>query len=92
MIKLLLRNSPQTTERYVSLSRHCQHLAYNKSKQCLNCSQVNGGGGVYNCEFTKSLIFRDFDDVSKDLFRYVHLFPLLALLSKKKSKFAMHDL
>ena len=38
--------------------------------------QVNGGGGVVP-RFTKSLIFRDFDDVLKDPFRYVYLFLLL---------------
>ena len=32
---------------------------------------------------TKSLIFRDFDNVLKDPLRYVHLFLLLTLLSNK---------
>ena len=37
-------------------------------------------------KFTKSLIFRDFDDVLKNSFRYVHLFLLNTLLSTKKSE------
>ena len=49
------------------------------------------GGGVYR-EFTKSLIFRDFDDALKNPFRYVHLFLLHTLLSKKIPKIAMQDL
>ena len=39
--------------------------------------QVNWG--VFDCEFTKSLIIRDFDDVLKNPFRYVHLFLLHTL-------------
>ena len=41
------------------------------------------GVGVQYEEFTKSLIFRGFDDVLKNPFRYVHLFQLLTLLSKE---------
>ena len=37
-------------------------------------------------EFTKSLIIRDFDDVLKNPFRYVDLFLLHTLLSKKFSE------
>ena len=55
-----------------------------------NGLQVNGG--VYYRKFTKSLIFRDFDDVLKNLFRYVYLFLSLNLLSKSVSKIAMYDL
>ena len=33
------------------------------------------------CKFTKILIFRDFDDVLKHTFRYVHLFLLITFLS-----------
>ena len=44
------------------------------------------------CEFTKNLIFHDFDDVLKDPFRNVHLFLLLTLLLEKISKIAKHDL
>ena len=50
----------------------------------LNGLQVNGG--VFDREFTKSLIIRDFDDVLKNPFRYVALFLLHTLLSKKISK------
>ena len=39
----------------------------------INGLQVNGGG-VFDRDFTKSLIIRDFDDVLKNPFRYVHLF------------------
>ena len=38
---------------------------------------------MFDREFTKSLIIRDFDDVLKNPFRYVHLFILHTLLSKK---------
>ena len=50
------------------------------------------GGGMFEREFTKSLIIRDFDDVLKNPFRYVHLFLLQPLLSKKIPKIAMQDL
>ena len=50
------------------------------------------GGGVFDREFTKSLVIRNFDDVLKNPFRYVHLFLLHTLLSKKIPKIAMHDL
>ena len=40
----------------------------------VNGLQVNGG--VFDREFTKSLIIRDFDDVLKNPFRYVDLFLL----------------
>ena len=43
-------------------------------------------GGVFDREFTKSLIIRDFDDVLKNPFRYVHLFLLHTLSSKKISE------
>ena len=49
------------------------------------------GGGV-DRDFTKSLIIRDFDDVLKNPFRYVDLFLLHTLLSKKIPKIAMQDL
>ena len=52
-----------------------------KLGRILNGLQVNGGRGVFDREFTKSLIFRDFDDVFKHPFRYMHLFLLLTLLS-----------
>ena len=45
-----------------------------------------GRGGVFEREFTKSLIFRDFDDALKHPLRYVHLFLLHKLLSKKNSE------
>ena len=47
---------------------------------------------VFDREFTKSLINRDFGDVLKNPFKYVHLFLLHTLLSKKIPKIAMHDL
>ena len=50
------------------------------------------GGGVFDREFTKSLIILDFDDVLKNPFRYVELFLLHTLLSKKFPKIAMQDL
>ena len=52
-----------------------------------------GGGGAFDREFTKSLMIRDFDDVLKNPFRYVDLFLIHTLLSKKKiPKIAMQDL
>ena len=45
----------------------------------VNGLQVNGGG-VFDRDFTKSLIIRDFDDVLKNPFRYVVLFSLHKLL------------
>ena len=57
---------------------------------------INGlqekGVGVFDREFTKSLIIRDFDDVLKNPCRYVHLFLLHTLLSKKFPKIAIQDL
>ena len=44
----------------------------------VNGLQVNGG--VFDREFTKSLIIRDFDDVLKNPFRYVVFFSLHKLL------------
>ena len=46
--------------------------------------------GVFDREFTKSLIIRNFDEVLKNPFRYVDLFLLHILLSKKIPKIAMH--
>ena len=43
-------------------------------------------GGVFDREFTKSLIIRDFDNVSKNPFRYVEHFLLHTLSSKKNSE------
>ena len=57
----------------------------------INGLQVNGGG-VFDRKFTKSLIIRDFDDVLKNPFRYVDLFLLHTLLSKKIPKIAIQDL
>ena len=47
---------------------------------------------MFDREFTKSLIIRDFDDVLKNPFRDVHLFLLHTLLKKKIPKIATHDL
>ena len=47
---------------------------------------------MFDREFTKSLIIRDFDDALKTPIRYVHLFLLHTLLSKKILKIAMNDL
>ena len=38
-----------------------------------------GKGGLFDREFTNSLIIRDFDDVLKNPFRYVHLFLINTL-------------
>ena len=57
----------------------------------INGLQVNGARGVFDRELTKSLIIRNFDDVLKNPFRYVDLFLLLTLLSKKIPKIAMQD-
>ena len=57
---------------------------------CVNGLQVNGGGS--DREFTNSLIIRDFYDVLKNPFRYVHRFLSHTLLSKKIPKIAMQDL
>ena len=54
-----------------------------------NGLKVNGGG-VFDREFTKSLMIRDLDDVLKNPFRYVHLFLLHTLLSKKKNSENCH--
>ena len=49
-------------------------------------------GGVFDREFTKSLIIRDFDDVLKKPFRYVHLFYNLHYYQKQISKITIPDL
>ena len=61
-----------------------------KSADKINGLQVNGG--VFDRDFAKSLIIRDFDDVLKNPFRYVDLFLLHKLLSKKFPIIAMQDL
>ena len=48
--------------------------------------------GVFDRDFTKSLIIRDFDDFFKTPFRYVNLFLLHTLLSEKIPKIATQDL
>ena len=48
--------------------------------------------GVFDREFSKSLIIRDFDDVLKSPIRYVDLFLLHTSLSKKIPKIATQDL
>ena len=50
----------------------------------INGLQVNEG--VFDRDFTKSLIIRNFDDVLKNPVRYVSLFLLHTLLSKKISE------
>ena len=70
-----------------------QHHNYRITIQKFNGLQVNRGEDVFDRdEFTKSLIFRDFDYALKNPFRNVHLFPLHTLLSKKIPKIAMEDL
>ena len=54
-------------------------MKYIKKYILINCLQVKGGG-VFDRDFTKSLIIRDFNDVLKNLFRYVDLFLLHTLL------------
>ena len=44
------------------------------------------GRGLFDREFTKSLIIRNFDDVLKNPFRYVDPFLLQTLLLKKISE------
>ena len=51
-------------------------MKYIKKYILINGLQVNGGG-VFDRDFTKSLIIRDFNDVLKNPFRYVHLHILL---------------
>ena len=63
----------------------------NRDIGCLNGLQVNRGG-VFDREFTKSLIIRDFDDVLKNPFRYVHLSYYTHYYQNKIPKIAMHDL
>ena len=65
-------------------------LFLSKYKQ-INGLQVNRGCLTASL-LTKSLIIRDFDDVLKNPFRYVDLFLLHTLLSKKIPKIAMQDL
>ena len=57
-----------------------------------NGLQVNEGSSTASLEFIKSLLFRDFDDVLKDLYRYVHIFLLFKLLSIMISKITNDDL
>ena len=57
----------------------------------INGLQANGEG-VFGREFAKSLIIRDFDEFLKNPFRYVQLFLLHKLLSKKFPIIAMQDL
>ena len=49
----------------------------------INGLQVNGGR-VFDRNFTKSLIIRDFDDVLKNPFRYSGSFPITHIIIKKK--------
>ena len=62
-------------------------LRYRGGAQCADIETLVNGlqvkGGLFGREFTKSLMFRDFDDVLENSFRYVHLFLLHTLLSKK---------
>ena len=58
----------------------------------INGLQVNGGGMFDRSKFAKRLMIRDFEDVLKSPFRYVYLFLLHTLLSKKIPKITMHDL
>ena len=61
-------------------------IFFSKIGLCHFCTLIGlqvKGGGVFDREFTKSLIIRDFDDVLKNPFRYVRLFLLHTLLSKK---------
>ena len=51
----------------------------------INGLQVNVGG-MFDREYTKRLMIRDFDDVLKYPFRCEHLFLLHTLLSKKNSE------
>ena len=44
------------------------------------------GVPMFDREFTKSIIIRDFEDVLKNSFRYVNLFLLQTSLSKKISE------
>ena len=48
--------------------------------------------GVFGREITESWIISDFDDVLQNPFKYVDLFLLHTLLSKKIPKLAMQDL
>ena len=59
--------------------------------QPINGLQVNGVG-IFDRDFTKSLTIRDFDDLLKNPFRYVDLFLLHKLLSKKFPIIAMQPL
>ena len=59
----------------------------------MNCYWFTGKwGGMFDREFTESLIIRDFDDILKNPFRYVHLFLYTHYYRKKFPKIAMHDL
>ena len=63
------------------------HSGIGGGAQCADIETLVNGlqvkGGLFGREFTKSLMFRDFDDVLENSFRYVHLFLLHTLLSKK---------
>ena len=60
-------------------------LALTPPSYTLNGLQVNGG--MLYRKFTKSLIFRDFDDVLRNPFRYLHIFQLRTLSSKNSENF-----
>ena len=53
-----------------------------KILRVLNGLQVNVG--LWNCEFAKSLIFCNFDDVLKQPFRYVHLVSITYIIIKNR--------
>ena len=85
-------NFEKTTFYNTPTRLRCCLIIINVLIPAFNGLQVNGGGGIFDREFTKSLIIRDFDDVLKNPFRYVDLFLLHTLSSKKIPKIAMQDL
>ena len=57
-----------------------------QKQQFLTLNGLQVIGDVFDRDSTKNLIIRNFDDVLKNPFRYVDLFLLHTLLSKKNSE------
>ena len=88
----------------LKVSRGVQNCTHTLNRMCsdppgiglrfFNGLQVNGGRGSSTAslfQFTTSLIFRDFYDVLKHPFRYVHLFLLLTLSINRHARPVTED-
>ena len=73
----------QVPKKYVQINE----MTWSNIKKYEICKSSDYFNGLQvDREFTKSLIMRDSDDVLKNPFRYVNLFLLHTLLSKKNSE------